>query len=193
MKLRIIGGTLKGRNLRIAGSADDFRPTLGRVRRSIADVLQPRIRDAKAVDICAGSGALGFEVLSRGARSIDFVESDRRRAGALSENIRQFRVETRAKVFQSDVMAFLRREEMRLHYDIVLYDPPYDSPALTTLTRSMTDLVAESGIFVFQHATGVSVEFDPWHEAGYSVRTRRYGRTTVDFFVRDAMNTHKGG
>lgn len=193
MKLRIIGGTLKGRNLRIAGNADDFRPTLGRVRRSVADALQPWIHDAKVVDICAGSGALGFEVLSRGARSIDFVESDRRRAGALSENIRQFRVENRARVFQSDVMAFLRREEMRLHYDIVLYDPPYNSPELTTLARSMTDLVAENGIFVFQHATGVSVDFDPRHEAGYSVRTRKYGRTTVDFFVRDAMNTHKGG
>lgn len=185
MKLRIIAGTLKGRNLRIAGGADDFRPTLGRVRRSVADALQPWIPDAGVVDICAGSGALGFEILSRGARSIDFVESDRRRCGALLENIRQLGMENRVRVHQTNVLDFLRREGIRNRYDMVLYDPPYDSSALMECAGSVVELVSENGIFVYQHATGVKTELDSGPETGFSVRTRTYGRTTVDFFVRD--------
>ncbi len=192
MKLRIIAGTLKGRNIKIVGNADDFRPTLGRVRRSLADALQPWIYDSAVIDLCAGSGALGFEMLSRGARKIDFVESDRRRGEALLENIRQLRVESSANVFRKSIQEFLKRENPGSRYDIVLYDPPYDSSELTALAGAMTELVSPDGIFVFQHATGTTVAYEPWREVGFAVKTRKYGRTTVDFFVRET-DTHKGG
>ncbi|MBN2188552.1 MAG: RsmD family RNA methyltransferase, partial [Chitinispirillaceae bacterium] len=80
MRLRIIAGVLRGRILQCPGRQLAFRPTLERTRTAMADMLQPRIGGSITADLCAGSGAFGFEMLSRGAARVDFIENDRRAA-----------------------------------------------------------------------------------------------------------------
>ena len=85
-EVRIIGGQWRGRKLRFP-DRPDLRPTLGRVRETLFNWLAPDIHGAHCLDLYAGSGALGFEALSRGAAEVTFVERDRKAASALQANV----------------------------------------------------------------------------------------------------------
>ena len=84
-EVRIIGGQWKGRKLRFP-ARPELRPTLGRVRETLFNWLAPVVSDSSCLDLFAGSGALGFEALSRGAAEVTFVERDRKAASALQDN-----------------------------------------------------------------------------------------------------------
>lgn len=190
MKLRIIGGDLKRRVISLGERLAGFRPTRDRIREAVAESLKPRICGARVADLCAGSGAFGFEMLSRGARVVHFVESDRPRAAMIDAHARRFAVEQRCRVFVSDVARFLQR--CRDTYDIIYFDPPYDVESLAALLPAVVAHVAEEGVCVYEHRTGDGFErrLDP--PRGLEVRHRTYGRTRVDFVtpvarpVRDA-------
>ncbi|MEJ2088547.1 MAG: 16S rRNA (guanine(966)-N(2))-methyltransferase RsmD [Gammaproteobacteria bacterium] len=119
-EVRIIGGQWKGRKLRFA-NRPGLRPTLGRVRETLFNWLGPHIVGARCLDLYAGSGALGFEALSRGAAEVTFVERDRKTSGEIKANVR--RLDTAGTVVCNDVRRFLRTKHER--WDIVFCDPPF--------------------------------------------------------------------
>jgi 16S rRNA (guanine966-N2)-methyltransferase len=121
-RVRIIGGCWRGRVLAFA-EAEGLRPTPDRVRETLFNWLQPRIEGSRCLDLFAGSGALGFEALSRGAASVTLVERSAAGVQQLHEAARQLAANG-ARILQRDALAFLR-EPQAAAFDIVFLDPPF--------------------------------------------------------------------
>ncbi len=151
--MRVIAGRYKGRRLKtIEGYR--VRPTSDRLRETLFNVLSSSIEGAKFVDLCAGSGAVGIEALSRGAAHVTFIESSRRAVETIKENLRHCGITEGVKVINREVISALKYfAAHHLQYDIFYFDPPYDSefysPVMWTLARHK--LIAEAGIVVVEH------------------------------------------
>jgi 16S rRNA (guanine966-N2)-methyltransferase len=148
MRLRIISGSLKGRILQCPERHLQFRPTLERTRQAVADMLGPRIAGSCTADLCAGSGSFGFEMISRGAGSVDFVENNRKCAAFLGEHAEKFGVAHRCTVIVQDVSIFVRTGRKR--YDIVFFDPPYGAEDMPSLVPHIQTLLLPGGILLYQ-------------------------------------------
>ncbi len=140
-EVRIIGGQWRGRKLSFP-DRPGLRPTLGRVRETLFNWLAPHIHEARCLDLYAGSGALGFEALSRGAAEVTFVERDRKAAAALKANAAM--LEASAQVLQMPAARFLARAAEP--FDLILFDPPFsDSGAPAELGTLLDTHLAEGG------------------------------------------------
>lgn len=126
--MRIVGGKFAGRNL--TSPADKrVRPTAENVRAGLLDLLAPDLRNARVLDLFAGTGALGLEALSRGARTADFVEFRPASLHALRANVAALRLLKRTRIFKRDAIPWVA-ELAADSYDIAFADPPYESGVL---------------------------------------------------------------
>ena len=173
MKLRIISGTLGRRVLAVPAALASFRPTLERCRESVFQILEGRIRGACAADICAGSGAAGFEFISRGAARVTFVESDRRRARLIARQACVFGVESAIEVLAATVQGFVTHCTSR--FDLIYYDPPYHDTVLRGLLPRIVTLLSPDGVVLYEHAA-TNTAVHPGTQ-----QSRRYGDSVVDF------------
>jgi 16S rRNA (guanine966-N2)-methyltransferase len=145
-EVRIIGGQWKGRKLRFP-EHPGLRPTLGRVRETLFNWLAPHVAGAHCLDLYAGSGALGFEALSRGAAQVTFVERDRKTAAALRANVTL--LEAQAVVRQQDAARFLAGSTGR--FDLILLDPPFDmDPSRLPLSRLLEEHLSPGGFLYLE-------------------------------------------
>lgn len=159
------------------------RPTSDRVREALFSALEAAdaIRDARVLDLYAGSGALGLEAISRGAASADLVEKAPRAAAVARKNAervsRAVGVAASARVHRASVDAFLRAATGP--FDLVLIDPPYDltDDALTTTLALLTPLVAEGADVIVERAKRSAAPVLP--EGLVATRSRTYGDTTL--------------
>ena len=127
---RVVGGRLKGRRLLpLPGKLQGVRPSSSRVRGAIYDRLQREVRDARLLDLCAGTGALGIEGLSRGAREAVLVERHPGVARFLEKQLEVLNLGGQATVRVSDAGKYLEREAV-IPFDLILFDPPYDDREL---------------------------------------------------------------
>jgi 16S rRNA (guanine966-N2)-methyltransferase len=124
--VRIIGGQWRSRRLEFP-ERDGLRPTPDRVRETVFNWLAPRLAGARCLDLFAGSGAFGFEALSRGAARAVLVERDAKALTALHDNRQRLQAET-AEIVAGDALEFLNRPVEP--FDIVFLDPPYASGLL---------------------------------------------------------------
>ena len=124
MTLRILGGTFKGRLLK-SPSEKTTRPTQGVLRAAVFNICQHEIEGATFLDLFAGSGAMGLEALSRGAKSATFVEKDKAAATCIRENIELLGVKEKTEVLCAPVNAALNK--MTKPFDMIYIDPPYDT------------------------------------------------------------------
>jgi 16S rRNA (guanine(966)-N(2))-methyltransferase RsmD len=124
--MRIIAGEFRGRVIK-SPTDSRTRPTSDRLRETLFNVLAPRIENARFLDLCAGSGAIGMEALSRGAEHVTFVDRSRKACALIEENLDLLQIPEES----TDVQALSAENFVgRKHesgWDIVLYDPPYDS------------------------------------------------------------------
>ncbi|OBG94426.1 16S rRNA (guanine(966)-N(2))-methyltransferase RsmD [Mycobacterium sp. E136] len=181
---RIIAGALGGRRITVPQqrSGSGTRPTTDRVREALFNVLAARVdlSGAAVLDLYAGSGALGLEALSRGAAQATFVESDRRAAAVIADNVAALGV-TGATVRRGAVAAVLAADAPR-RVDLVLADPPYDVAAEEV--ESVLRLLAERGwagagtvVVVERAANGPPLAWPPgWREWP----SRTYGDTRLE-------------
>jgi len=121
--LRIIAGEFKGRRLKTP-TGRVVRPTADRIKEAWFSILQQSIPDARVLDLFAGSGALGFEALSRGAVTVDFVENHKTSLAVIRDNAATLQVEARVTIHRSDAMRFAQRLQPGA-YDVAFADPPY--------------------------------------------------------------------
>ena len=121
--MRVIGGEFRSRPLKSLPGLD-VRPTPDRLRESLFNILAPRIQDAVFVDVCAGTGAVGIEALSRGASKAVFIEQSRAAVNVIRENLRSLNLESRAEVRLGRAAAILPKLD-RQSWQIVFIDPPY--------------------------------------------------------------------
>jgi 16S rRNA (guanine966-N2)-methyltransferase len=155
--LRIIAGKYRGRKLKSPPSLQT-RPTSDRLRETLFNILAPRIRGACFLDLCAGSGAVGIEALSRGAAHATFVDQSRRMCALIEAGLAEFGVgDDEVEVVCSEVSAFLRRRGAKEAepFDIIFFDPPYAADYESVLERlgdqERTLLAAEAIVIVEHH------------------------------------------
>ena len=149
--MRIIAGAYKGRNLKSPPSMN-VRPTSDRLRETLFNVIAPHIEDSRFLDLCAGSGAVGIEALSRGASHATFVDRSRRSCTLIESNLELCRVpEDQQTIYCSEAGEFLRQTTSG-PWDIVYFDPPYKDDYLKTLNRlGSSNLLAENGLLIVEH------------------------------------------
>lgn len=178
--MRIIAGSAGG--LRLQCPQDIARPMMDRVRGAVFSSLGDAVQDARIADLFAGSGAIGIEALSRGARSCTFVDKHRRAADAIRKNLEHTKL--RGTMRPADVASFLRGAEEGA-FDIVFADPPFalpkDDPAHPVRLLSdgtLARALAPDGLFVTE------LPFEP-PEASSDwalLRCRRYGQAWVAIY-----------
>ena len=149
--MRVIGGALKGRRLKTPAWAG-LRPTSDKLRETLFNVLAPRVAGAKVLDGYAGTGAIGIEALSRGARGVTFVERDRRARGLIAENLAHCGIATECAIIRS---SFDRSGPFdpvdSILFDIILLDPPYEDLPEQVIPNA-AGLLAAGGVLVLEHA-----------------------------------------
>jgi 16S rRNA (guanine966-N2)-methyltransferase len=178
--MRIVGGTFGGRVLK-APAGSDTRPTSEKVREALFNILARKVvlDGAVVLDLCAGSGALGLEALSRGAATAIFVEKARPALEALRGNIAALGVAAQARVIAGDAVVEAGRLDGAI--DLVFVDPPYKSDVAVRAVSALRSL-ADTAIVVIEHDN----RNVPPDEIGSLLRTdqRRYGDTSVSFYTR---------
>jgi 16S rRNA (guanine966-N2)-methyltransferase len=174
--VRIIAGTHKGRRI-VAPRGTRTRPTSDRVRENVFNLVAPWVPNADVLDLYAGSGAMGMEALSRGARRATLVESDVQACRAINENLDRLQL-AGAAVLCQDVTRFLAAET-RTH-DLVFCDPPYDDYERLepVLARHLPRLLAADGLLVLETSSRA-----PEPDLPLERRTsRRYGAARITLF-----------
>jgi len=177
--LQIHAGRYRGRKIRHLPSRD-IRPCTSRVKKSLFDTLAARIdfEGIDVLDLFAGFGNLGFEALSRGARSVCFVEQNRKALDTMKQTAADIGVQGSARFFMADVSAFLKRQEGP--FELVFCDPPYRWEDYELLIRSILDtgLLAADGLLLIEH----HASHDFSQSRGYLFH-KDYGTTRVSFFT----------
>ena len=135
-RLRIVAGNWRSRLLDIA-DVPGLRPTSQRIRETLFNWLAPRIDGARCLDLFAGTGALGLEALSRGARSAVFVEKSARAVEMLRRNVKILNADG-AAVLQMDALDYLRGERIE-RFDVVFLDPPFAADLIDELCRLLAE------------------------------------------------------
>jgi 16S rRNA (guanine966-N2)-methyltransferase len=178
--VRIIAGERKGHTI-YAPKGLDTRPTSDRVRENVFNIVAPWVEDARVLDLYAGSGAMGLEALSRGARAAVFAEADPEAVRAIERNLDKLRL-TGARVLRLDATTVLAQEATAgRKYDLVLLDPPYAMTDYSALARYLPAVLADDGLLVLETDARTEPEL-----AGLAVRTtRKYGSTRVTVFAHE--------
>lgn len=167
--LRIIAGEFKGRRLKTPAGRS-VRPTADRVKEAWFSIVQQSIPDARVLDLFAGSGALGFEALSRGAVAVDFVENHGASLAAIRDNAATLNVGARVTIHRSDAMRFAERLQPGA-YDVAFADPPYATDAAARLVK-LYRATPFARVFSVEHSSDQVMDGD---------ETRRYGDTAITF------------
>ena len=146
--MRVIAGEYRGRRLKVPPGVRT-RPTADRVREALFSILGD-VEGASVADLFAGSGALGIEALSRGARDATFVERDHGAVGILKFNLAALGIVEDVEVFEWDVVRWLETVAGSFEFDLVLVDPPYSSAARLAepLTRLLPDVLSPTATIV---------------------------------------------
>lgn len=167
--IRIIGGRWRGTRLPVA-DAQGLRPSSDRVRETLFNWLAPVLPGARVLDLFAGSGALGLEALSRGAREAVLVERDRALAETLRQAVVKLHAETEAQVVSADALAFLRAPLFG-RFDIAFVDPPFAAGLWPQVFAALPPWLADPAwVYVESPAAGGS-------EPGSGFCLHRDGRT----------------
>ena len=155
------------------------RPTTQKILESLASILEPDLEDSKILDLFAGTGRVGLELLSRGAESVVFVEGHRRVAGDLRKLVRGHRESSKLSVIVGAVPKVLSK--IRGEFDVAVCDPPYDWAEPGVLLPGARNLVREGGLLVVEHHHKTPYEaIEGWE----LVRQEKFGETRLTFFCR---------
>jgi 16S rRNA (guanine966-N2)-methyltransferase len=181
--MRVIAGKYRSRQLRSLRGMD-VRPTTDRLRETLFNVLAPQVADSVWLDLYAGTGAVGIEALSRGARTVYFVESSRKAAEVIRQNLRSLAIAGGGEVLERKVeQALPLLDSQGVSCDLCFLDPPYDmesayAQVLGFLGQSR--LLKPSSIVVAEH----DKHFDPGGKFGALERYRelRQGDAVLSFY-----------
>lgn len=182
--MRITGGTFGGRNLKVPKS-DLIRPTQDRVREAVFNIIQFEVPGADFLDLFAGSGAVGLEALSRGARAVTFVEQSRKHVEILKENINACKTQSSSFIVTSDAYRYLESYS-GAGFSIAFADPPYalgEEKGYASVLKTLAErnVVKPGGLFIAEMTAVQKAEETPGWEL---FRDRTYGKTRISIWRR---------
>jgi len=180
--MRVITGEARGRKL-ITLEGDDVRPTTDRVKESLFSSIQFDIIGARVLDLFSGTGALGVECLSRGAKSVDFVDNNIEAIKIIKQNLEGIKGEF--SVTKSDFLQFLSNaKNANKQYDIVLPDPAFDSDYGSKAIEYIlnNDLLSNDGIIMYEKLNTTPFNLT---KPGYSVKEKKYLTVSVVKIVKE--------
>ena len=177
--MRIIAGSARGRTL-IAPKGLHTRPTLDHVRESLFNIIQRDVPGAVVLDLFAGSGALGLEALSRGARQAVLVDKARQAMDCIRRNVEMLRAAEQALLRQGDWQAVLMQLD-GIQFDLVFLDPPYKLVKYREMAALLVqrNLLNHDALLVIEHQKNVAIALPP----EFLLRdVRTYGDTQIHLF-----------
>lgn len=177
--MRVITGTARGIQLKTPEGMQT-RPTTDRVKEALFSIIHFEIPGARVLDLFGGTGQLGIEALSRGAKSAVFVDAGEPACRLIRENLKRTRFEKEGRVVRSDYLAYLSR--CTEQFDIILLDPPYAEVFLENALKRITeiDILQSGGIIVAERPLGKEL---PWEFEGFSrSKDYKYGKTLLTVY-----------
>lgn len=181
--MRIISGMRRGHKL-LEFEGDDIRPTTDRVKESIFNIIQTFVPDAVCLDMFAGSGALSFEAVSRGAAKAVCIDKDKRSIDIIRKNVEALRFSDFCEILNMSCFEYAKQTKEK--FDIIFLDPPYNKnliePSLDAIIKN--DLLSDDGIIVLESDdTDFNGEFN-----GLEIyRNKKYGRTYITVYRKSKM------
>lgn len=177
--MRVITGKARGVQLKTpAGMLT--RPTTDRVKEALFSIIHFEIPGARVLDLFGGTGQLGIEALSRGAKRAVFVDAQENACALIKENLIRTKLQQDGQVVRSDYLQYLNR--CRERFDIILLDPPYAEVFLENALKRITeiDILESNGIIVTERPTGKEL---PWEFEGYTrSKDYKYGNTLLTVY-----------
>ena len=177
--MRVITGSARGVTLKTPEGMVT-RPTTDRVKEAMFSIIHFEIPGADVLDLFGGTGQLGIEALSRGAKSAVFVDAGEPACRLIRENLKRTRLEGQGRVIRSDYLAYLGRTKEQ--FDIILLDPPYAEVFLESAIKKITeiDILRTGGIIVAERPLGKEL---PWESQGYErSKDYKYGNTLLTIY-----------
>jgi len=181
--LRVISGKVRGKKL-ISLDGKNTRPTLDRIKESLFNIIQFDLKEAVVLDLFAGSGALGIEAISRGAREVTFCDNSVQAIGVIRKNLENTTFIEQSEIINKDYTLALKKiAESNKKFDIIFIDPPYETNfAVNAWTLVLElELLNKEGIVVVE--TDKKTVIDEIQKKGesYEYDIRKYGRVTLAF------------
>ena len=180
--MRVITGSARGIQLKTPEGMTT-RPTTDRVKEAMFSIIHFEIPGAAVLDLFGGTGQLGIEALSRGAKSAVFVDAGEPACRLIRENLKRTKLEGQGRVVRSDYLDYLRRS--REQFDIILLDPPYAEVFLENALKCITeiDILQTGGIIVAERPLGKELpyEFDGFTRS----KDYKYGKTLLTLYRKD--------
>lgn len=180
--MRVIAGTARSLNLKTPAGLDT-RPTTDRIKETLFNMLMPYLSGAVFVDLFSGSGGIGIEAISRGARKAYFVENNQKALVCINDNIVHTRFQEQSVVLKQDVFSALRGS-IRDDVDIIFMDPPYNQQYEKKALEILKDCpyVTEDTLIVIEST--LDTDFDYVSSLGFIVTKEKIYKTNKHVFVK---------
>lgn len=175
--MRIVGGKYKGRTL-LEFKGQDIRPTSDMVRESLFNILQFKILDKNFLDLFCGTGAVGIEALSRGAKSVTFNDASRTSLELTKKNLLKLGIEQGYNLTNRNGVDFANGCLQR--FDYIFVDPPYNSDLGVNSLKTLSEILDEDGVVVYESEQPLKEEIDGLCQYDQ----RKYGRAYLTFLKR---------
>lgn len=172
-KIRITSGVLRGRTIK-SPESELVHPMGSREKLALFNMISPSLTNAKVLDAYAGSGALGIEALSRGAKYVVFVEKDRKVGHILNKNIQDLNLANYGKVIINDVSNC----DLKERFDIIIADPPYNKISTKPLF-DLTKYIKDGGLFVLSHP-----DIAPVIDGLKLTTTHKYAKANISIYQK---------
>ena len=180
--MRVITGKARGVQLKTPQGLST-RPTTDRVKEALFSIINFDIPNASVLDLFGGTGQLGIEALSRGAKKAVFVDAGEDACKLIRENLKRTKLEPAAKVVRGDYLDYLSR--CREKFDIIFLDPPYAEVFLENSLKRITeiDILESNGIIITERPVGKEL---PWEYEGYTrSKDYKYGKTILSIYRKN--------
>lgn len=180
--MRVIAGTARSLPLKTPEGLDT-RPTTDRIKETLFNMLQPYLNDAVFVDLFSGSGGIGIEALSRGARHAYFAENNKRALNCIVDNLQFTKFMPQATLLRQDAVSALYAIHEQA-VDIIYMDPPYDHDYEKQILSALRDFPWVTADTLIVIESSLSTDFSYLHEMGYLLEKEKRYKTNKHVFCR---------
>ena len=184
--MRVIAGTARSLPLK-AAEGDNTRPTTDRIKETLFNMLQSDIAGCRFLDLYSGSGAIGIEALSRGAKEAVLVENARAAIAVIKDNLTFTKLDSKAVVMEQDVLSAINRLAGKGVFDIVFMDPPYGKLLeKQVLNRLASSSIVDKNTWIIVESD-LDTEYDYLTDIGYEIdRVKKY-KTNKHTFIQEIL------